>query len=136
MRCGARCCTCAGIADIVKHDTRRTALFEPNPRLGDLLAELGPLLARAEAASLPAPAATPRLPVVFVVGPPRSGTTLAMQWLAATGVFAWPSNLLSRFYEAPYVGALIQQVVTNPSLDFAGELTGAGIPARSFASRA
>ena len=38
--------------------------------------------------------------VVLVVGGPRSGSTVMMQWLASSGVFAYPSNLLSRFYRA------------------------------------
>ncbi|GAH14530.1 unnamed protein product, partial [marine sediment metagenome] len=28
-----------------------------------------------------------------------------MQWLASTEMFAYPSNLLSRFYGSPYIGA-------------------------------
>ena len=39
----------------------------------------------------------PKLPTVFIVGNPRSGTTLLYQWLAATGLFAYPSNIMSRF---------------------------------------
>lgn len=47
-------------------------------------------------------------PLVFVMGPLRSGTTLFMQALASTGAIAYPTNLLSRFYGAPLVGARIQ----------------------------
>lgn len=50
-------------------------------------------------------------PVVFVTGSPRSGTTVLMQWLAATGSFCYPSNIISRFYEDPYLGALVQRVL-------------------------
>ena len=71
----------------------------------------------------------PRYPVVFVVGAPRCGSTLAMQWLAHSGRFAYPTNLLSRFYGAPFVGAKIQQLLTAPEynfndeiLDFSGEI--------------
>jgi hypothetical protein len=53
-----------------------------------------------------------------------------MQWLAKTGRFAYPTNLLSRFYGAPYVGAKIQQLLTAPEynfndeiLDFSGEIS-------------
>ena len=63
------------------------------------------------------------LPVVLVFGAPRSGTTLFMQWLAVTGLCAYPSNLLSRFYGAPLVGAKIQQLLTNPRFAFRAELS-------------
>lgn len=61
-------------------------------------------------------------PLVFVMGPLRSGTTLFMQWLAATGVCAYPTNLLSRFYGAPAIGALIQQLLTDPAYNFRDEI--------------
>lgn len=55
----------------------------------------------------------PKYPVIIIVGCPRSGTTPALQWLSATGRFAYPSNLLARFYENPYVGALTQRVLID-----------------------
>jgi hypothetical protein len=63
----------------------------------------------------------PRWPVVLIVGCTRSGTTLFLQWLASTTRFAYPSNLLSRFYGAPYVGAKIQRLLTDPKFDFRQE---------------
>ena len=44
-----------------------------------------------------------------------------MQWLASTGQFAYPTNLLSRFYASPYVGALIQQMLVNPAYQYKEE---------------
>ena len=61
-------------------------------------------------------------PVVFVMGPLRSGTTLFMQWLANTGILAYPTNLLSRFYAAPVVGAQIQLLLTDPRYNFRNEI--------------
>lgn len=61
-------------------------------------------------------------PLIFVMGPLRSGTTLFMQWLASTGLVAYPTNLLSRFYAAPLVGALVQQMLTDERYDFRGEM--------------
>jgi hypothetical protein len=52
----------------------------------------------------------------------RSGTTLFMQWLADTGIAAYPSNLLSRFYNAPVIGAKIQLMLTDPNYNFRDEL--------------
>jgi len=55
----------------------------------------------------------PRFPVLFVVGCPRSGSTLLLQWLASLGSLAYPSNLIARFYANPYLGALIQQMLLD-----------------------
>lgn len=59
---------------------------------------------------------------IFLVGPHRSGSTLLLQWLARTGVVAYPSNLLSRFYGAPLVGAKIQLLLTDPIYNFKDEI--------------
>ena len=56
------------------------------------------------------------------MGPIRSGTTLFMQWLANTGLVAYPTNLLSRFYQAPIIGAKIQLLLTDPRFNFRDEL--------------
>lgn len=61
-------------------------------------------------------------PIVFIMGPLRSGTTLLSQWLAATGVVSYPTNLLSRFYQAPAVGALVQLLLTDPRYNFRDEI--------------
>jgi len=50
----------------------------------------------------------PRLPIVFIVGTPRSGSTLLPQVLARTAAFSHVSNFLARFWMAPYLGMLIQ----------------------------
>lgn len=61
-------------------------------------------------------------PVILVMGPLRSGTTLFTQWLANTGLAAYPTNLLSRFYQAPIIGAKIQLLLTDPRYNFREEL--------------
>jgi hypothetical protein len=45
-----------------------------------------------------------------------------MQWLANTGLVAYPTNLLSRFYQAPIIGAKIQLLLTDPRFNFRDEL--------------
>lgn len=110
----------------------RTGSFQRNDSLEGLLSELNGALGGAEA-GLPLPAA-PALPTVLVVGPPRSGTTLTMQWLAASGSFAYPSNLLSRFFGAPYLGARIQQLLLDPRFDYKGELAALAAPTERFRS--
>jgi len=68
----------------------------------------------------------PRHPVILLVGCARSGTTLLMQWLASIGKFAYPTNFLSRFYAAPYIGAKIQQMLSDPQYNFRDELSDFG----------
>lgn len=63
-----------------------------------------------------------RFSKIFLMGPPRSGSTLFMQWLANTGLAAYPTNLLSRFFGAPLVGAKIQQLLTDPRYNFRNEI--------------
>lgn len=63
-----------------------------------------------------------QFPLLFVMGPLRSGTTLFMQWLADTGLVAYPTNLLSRFYQAPIIGAKIQLLLTDRRYSFRDEL--------------
>lgn len=63
-----------------------------------------------------------RFSKLFLVGPHRSGSTLFMQWLANSGLTAYPTNLLSRFYGAPLVGAKIQQLLTDKRYNFRNEI--------------
>ena len=98
----------------------RTREFQRNQRLEDLICRLGDLLAEAETRAI-VDFKKPELPIVLVHGCARSGTTLLMQVLAETGVFAYPSNLISRFYKAPYIGALIQLMLTDKKYHFRNE---------------
>lgn len=63
-----------------------------------------------------------RFTKIFLMGPHRSGSTLFMQWLANTGLAAYPTNLLSRFFGAPLIGAKIQQLLTDPQYNFRNEI--------------
>lgn len=106
-----------------KKDERRAAPFERNESLERLLASLNDALLPAEQELLKgASNLGPDHPIIFVMGPLRSGTTLFMQWLANSGVVAYPTNLLSRFYAAPAIGAQVQLLLTDPRYDFRGEI--------------
>ncbi|MCB0778044.1 MAG: sulfotransferase [Flavobacteriales bacterium] len=59
-------------------------------------------------------------PPVFIVGCPRSGSTLLMQDLLRRGGVACPTNLMSRFYGDPWVGALAHRILFE--LDYRGEI--------------
>ncbi len=102
-----------------------------NEKLEELLKEVNGLLGPVESQVL-AGYERNKYPLVLVMGNPRSGTTLFMQWLASLGCFAYPTNLLSRFYGAPYVGAKIQLMLTKH--DFNNELFDFN-PAAPFTSR-
>lgn len=105
----------------------RTKKFRRNEDLEDLLKELNELLEPVEN-NIIRQYETPKYPLVLLVGCARSGSTLMMQWLANTGEFAYPTNFLSRFYAAPYIGAKIQQMLTNPKYKFRDEFSDFGSP--------
>jgi hypothetical protein len=107
--------------------TGRDPRHARNDDLESLLGELTSLLSPVDALAA-VDGDRPRDPVVLVVGLPRSGSTVTMQFLAATGVFTYPTNLLSRFHGAPAVGARIQALLTDPRYDFKGELSDVGSP--------
>lgn len=95
-----------------------------NTKLDDLLGELSALLGPVEKKCIES-FTSPRHPVLFLVGNPRSGTTVFTQFLQSTRQFAVPTNVMSRFYYAPYLGAKIQQLLFNPEYDFRDQLGGA-----------
>lgn len=102
----------------------RTTTFRRNELLEKLLAEVNGDLQLAENLLLSRYQQTTKMkyPLIMVMGPLRSGTTLLTQWLANTGVVAYPTNLLSRFYQAPIIGAKIQLLLTDPRYNFRDEL--------------
>lgn len=101
--------------------TKRTPPFSRNENLESLLRDLNSKLWPAEKQELQK-YKKPALPLILIMAPLRSGTTLFMQWLAETGLVAYPTNFLSRFFLAPVLGARIQLMLTDPAYDFRGEL--------------
>lgn len=100
-------------------ESQKTDGYRKNDRLTELLERLNGFLAEIPDIK---PTTSGR-PIVLVVGVPRSGTTLITQLLSKTGSFTYPSNLISRFYNAPHVGALVQELLFNPEYDYKGELS-------------
>ena len=87
--------------------TGRSSKFKRDQSLESVLSELNDNLA-----SLHNTAGLEVQPAVsMIIGPPRCGTTLAMQWFASLGCFAYPSNLVARFFGNPAIGFQIQQVL-------------------------
>ncbi len=85
--------------------------FEKNSDLDTLLVRINDYLRQAEQ-SQPEPPA-PEYPLILLVGAPRSGTTLFMQWLCSTRHVAVPTNLISRFFSAPAFGVMLQRLLSD-----------------------
>lgn len=78
--------------------------FEPVNKMNHLLAPVEETLER----DVPA---APRLPQVFITGPPRSASTISYQLIAHHGGFGYPSNFFARFWATPLVGATIERAL-------------------------
>lgn len=100
-----------------------TAEFRKNPTLEQVLTELNDLLSVCQE-EVNRHYTSPNFPILLIMGVPRSGTTLLLQWLAESGHFAYPSNVISRFFRAPYIGARVQQMLVEH--DYRNEITGFG----------
>jgi hypothetical protein len=102
-------------------EAERTPAYRKDPAQERRLRELNTLLAPLEERAISL-FREPRLPIVFIVGVPRSGSTLLSQVLARMGVFSYISNFVARFWMAPYVGMLIEDALgiraTGRSLSF------------------
>lgn len=59
-------------------------------------------------------------PILYIMGCARSGSTLVYQYLTESGLFTYPTNFISRFYYAPYLGAKLQQMLIE--YDFREEI--------------
>lgn len=107
----------------IRDESSRAKSFARNALLEELLGEINADLKISENYQLEKLMGSDMPNVlVLVMAPLRSGTTLFMQWLANTGLFAYPTNLLSRFYQAPIIGAKIQLLLTDPRFNFRDEL--------------
>ena len=52
-------------------------------------------------------------PTMLIMGCPRSGSTLFMQWISELGCFGYPSNLIARFYGNPAFGCEVQRALVD-----------------------
>lgn len=90
---------------------------EPISALNDSLAPLERILVETFDA--------PLQPTIFIVGAPRSGTTLLSQLLTAKYEIGYVSNLVARFWKAPYLGMLLMQQIRGdgpPDVGFSSDL--------------
>ncbi len=103
-----------------KEENNRTRTFRRNATLEEFLKEVNDDMYEAEKKLLQRK--VPEFPVIFIMGPLRSGSTLITQWLANSGLVAYPTNLMSRFYKAPIMGAKIQRLLTDEQYNFRDEI--------------
>jgi len=108
-------------SSFLDHLDNRTSKFSRNIKLDELLDELRDVLEPVDK-KMSSNFSHPKFPPLFLIGNPRSGTTFVMQLLNTTNQFAVPTNFLSRFYYAPYLGAKFQQLLTDKNFDYNNEL--------------
>ncbi|MDX4069420.1 sulfotransferase [Aliarcobacter skirrowii] len=99
--------------------SKRTKNFKRNSSLEEFLTEINNDLWNTEEKLLSLK--EPEYPIIFVMGSLRSGTTLMTQWLANLG-FAYPTNLMSRFYKSPIVASKIQLLLTDEKYNYRNEI--------------
>jgi len=103
----------------LENEASKSDQFRSNEKLNALLSELKELLSPIQM-TIDCPS-QPQWPVGCIIGNPRSGSTLLLQFMASTGMFSYPTNVLTRFAYAPYIGALIQKMLFNSKYDFHGD---------------
>jgi hypothetical protein len=104
------------------NDEKKSTKFRKNQQLDNLIKELKVLLEPVQIKKQD-DFSINKYPLGFIIGAPRSGSTLLLQWGASLGVFSYPTNVLNRFAYAPYIGALIQKLLFDPKYDFSEEFS-------------
>lgn len=85
----------------------RASEFRRNPREEILIEKINKILDFQSDSNLK----LPDMPVLLVMGSARSGSTLITQYLASSGQFSFPSNLIARFPNNPEMGRLVQELL-------------------------
>lgn len=103
----------------------RTARFQKDWRGEELLSAVNQALAPLER-ELVAAFTAPRYPIIFVVGAPRSGTTMLVQLLITCFELGYINNVAARFWMAPYVGAWLASELHDserpPAIGFSSDV--------------
>jgi hypothetical protein len=116
-----------------KYSHRRNSDFKQNESLDKIINELKFLLHPVQKEKQKE-FEQHKYPLSFIIGSPRSGTTILLQWLASLGCFSYPTNFLNRFAYAPYIGALIQKILFDPDFDYSNEFSDINKTAINFDS--
>jgi hypothetical protein len=99
---------------------KRVPAFSARPEATEFLEKINELVACGEENTHVEPGI--KRPIFFVVGAPRSGTTLLMQWLQSIGVSV-PTNVAARFSRNPLFAGMLQRLLIDSSLNYRNELT-------------
>jgi len=102
-------------------NSERTDRFKRNIDLEELIDEINIIFRNIRKEAFPV-VKKPVYPIILINGVARSGTTLLLQWMSKSGLFAYPTNFLSRFYGSPYIGGKIQQLIFDKRYNFNNEL--------------
>jgi len=94
-----------------KHLASLNSAFGKDMSQEALLADVNALIAPVQRQLEQRAPASPLRPVVLVLGPPRSGTTLVSQLITTSRLFGTVCNLAARFWEAPAFGLLLAQAL-------------------------
>ncbi|MDB4055025.1 sulfotransferase [Akkermansiaceae bacterium] len=91
-------------------DNNRVNEFVRDESFDGLLREFNGVIENVKLEGLCSSECLSRSPL-FIVGLPRSGTTLLTQVLAETNGFSYPSNLIARFYMNPALGERVTKLL-------------------------
>ena len=103
-----------------KEENTRSEKFKRNNSLENFLSEINNDLWNTEEKLLDKKELD--YPLIFIMGPHRSGSTLITQWLSNLGSIAYPTNLMSRFYKTPIIASKIQLLLTDERYNYRNEL--------------
>lgn len=96
--------------NLENHD--KSDRFRPDPDGQRVLFETNRQLQPLEISYFARAASIPDPELVLISYVPRSGSTLLSQLLAATGRFNYVSNFQARFWLAPYIGGMLERIVS------------------------
>jgi hypothetical protein len=103
----------------------RTVHYQKNLQDEELMGAVNQALAPLER-EMVATFEAPSYPTIFIVGAPRSGTTLLVQLLITCFELGYINNIAARFWMAPYIGAWLasgfQAPNRPPAVGFSSEL--------------
>lgn len=94
-----------------KHLVGLSSAFGKDMSQEALLADVNALVAPVQRQLEQRAPAAPLRPVVLVLGPPRSGTTLVSQLITTSRLFGTVCNLAARFWEGPAFGLLLARAL-------------------------